>query len=99
MEEWRTKSTLLSIRHHEKYFLRKVLLGNRYEIMKTEIKWISTAVYIYIYIYIYMLLGGARDEIVTVVGKGHGDYKFKSWTRLIAFHIALISSYSPSSEG
>ena len=30
---------------------------------------------------------GARGVMVIVVENGHGD---KSWTRLIAFHIALI---------
>ena len=34
--------------------------------------------------------GGARGVMVIVVGNGHGANKFKSWTRLIAFHIALI---------
>ena len=33
------------------------------------------------------LIGGARGVMVIVVGNGH---EFKSWTRLIAFHIALI---------
>ena len=32
---------------------------------------------------------GAHGVMVIVVGNGHGD-TFKSWTRLIAFHIALI---------
>ena len=32
-------------------------------------------------------IGGARGVMVIVVGNGH---EFKSWTRLIAFHIALI---------
>ena len=31
--------------------------------------------------------GGARSVMVIVVGNGH---EFKSWTRLCAFHIALI---------
>ena len=31
--------------------------------------------------------GGARGVMVIVVENGH---EFKSWTRLIAFHIALI---------
>ena len=31
--------------------------------------------------------GGARGEMVIVVGRRH---EFKSWTRLIAFHIVLI---------
>ena len=35
------------------------------------------------------IFGGARCVMVIVVGNGHDD-KFKSWTRLIAFHIALI---------
>ena len=34
-----------------------------------------------------VLIGGARSVMVIVVGNGH---EFKSWTRLIAFHIALI---------
>ena len=29
-------------------------------------------------------------HIVIVVGNGHGDTSSKSWTRLIAYHIALI---------
>ena len=33
--------------------------------------------------------GGARGVLIIVVGNGHGDTRFKSWTRLIAFHIAL----------
>ena len=37
--------------------------------------------------YTYNSLGGARGVMVIVVGDGH---EFKSWTRLIAFHIALI---------
>ena len=32
-------------------------------------------------------IGGTRGVMVIVVGNGHG---FKSWTGLIAFHIALI---------
>ena len=32
-------------------------------------------------------IGGARGVMVIIVGNGH---EFKSWTRLIAFHIALI---------
>ena len=31
--------------------------------------------------------GGARGVMVIIVGNGH---EFKTWTRLIAFHIALI---------
>ena len=38
---------------------------------------------------------GARGVIVIVVGKWTRRLEFKSWTRLIAFHIALI----PSSYG
>ena len=34
--------------------------------------------------------GDAHGVMVIVVGNGHGRYEFKSWTRLIAFHIALI---------
>ena len=34
--------------------------------------------------------GGARGGMIIVVGNGHGDTSSKSWTRLIAFHIALI---------
>ena len=34
-------------------------------------------------------IGGARGVIVIVVGYGHSN-EFKSWTRLIAFHLALI---------
>ena len=34
-------------------------------------------------------VGGACGVMVIVVGNGHGN-KFKFWTRLIAFHIALI---------
>ena len=34
--------------------------------------------------------GGAHGVMVIVVGNGHVWHKFKSWTRLIAFHIALI---------
>ena len=42
------------------------------------------------YLSIY-LLGGVRSVMVIVTGYGHGDdYEFYSWTRLIAFHIALI---------
>ena len=33
--------------------------------------------------------GGARGVMVIVVGKWTRRYEFKSWTRLIAFHIAL----------
>ena len=32
----------------------------------------------------------ARGVNVIVRGNGHGDTSSKSWTRLIAFHIALI---------
>ena len=35
-------------------------------------------------------IGGARGVMVIVVGNGHGDTRFKSWTRLVAFHMALI---------
>ena len=28
--------------------------------------------------------------MVIIVGNGHSAHEFKSWTRLIAFHIALI---------
>ena len=34
-------------------------------------------------------MGGARDGVVIVVGKGHADTR--SNPRLIAFHIALIT--------
>ena len=34
--------------------------------------------------------GGARSVMVIVVGNEHDDVSSKSWTRLIAFHIALI---------
>ena len=34
--------------------------------------------------------GGDRGVMAIVVGNGHGNTKSKSWTRLIAFHIALI---------
>ena len=34
--------------------------------------------------------GGARGVMVIVVGNGHDSSSFKSWTILIAFHIALI---------
>ena len=43
--------------------------------------------------------------MVIVVGNGHGDTSSNPFTRLIAFHIALIpwemyeSNYSPSSYG
>ena len=60
-------------------------------------------IYIYIYIYIVTALvvtksllgfvanqGGARGVMVIVVGNGHRQHEFKSWTRLIAFHIAQI---------
>ena len=33
------------------------------------------------------VLGGARGVMIIIIGNGHGDTKFKSWTRLIAFHI------------
>ena len=36
------------------------------------------------------IIGGSRGVIVIFVGIGHGDTSSKSWTRLIAFHIALI---------
>ncbi len=36
---------------------------------------------------IITFIGGARGVVVIVVGNGH---EFKSWTRLIAFHFALI---------
>ena len=35
-------------------------------------------------------IGGARGVMVIVIGNEHGDTSFKSWTRLNAFHIALI---------
>ena len=50
-------------------------------------------------------LGGARSVMVIVVGNGPRRHEFKSWTTLIAFHVALIpleryeSNYSPSSYG
>ena len=34
--------------------------------------------------------GGACGVMVIVVGNGRSELEFKSWTRLIAFHIALI---------
>ena len=34
--------------------------------------------------------GGVHGVMVIVVGNGHDDTISKSWTRLIAFHIALI---------
>ena len=37
-----------------------------------------------------LIIRGARGVIVIVVGNEHGDTSSKSWTRLIAFHIALI---------
>ena len=42
---------------------------------------------VFIFIVISTCLGGARGVMVIIIGNGH---KFKSWTRLIAFHIALI---------
>ena len=33
---------------------------------------------------------GARGVMVIIVGNGHGDTSSKTWTRLVAFHIALI---------
>ena len=49
--------------------------------------------------------GGARGVMVTDVGNEHSYTSSKSWTRLIAFHIALMlpweryeSNYSPSSR-
>ena len=57
-------------------------------------------IYIYIYIYIYFCAcvnvyikhfwGGVRGVMVIVVGNGHGDSSSKSWTTMIAFHIALM---------
>ena len=38
----------------------------------------------------YNGFSGARGVMVIVVGNGHGGHEFKSWTRLIAFHIATI---------
>ena len=38
----------------------------------------------------YVTRGGARGVMVIVIGNGHDWYEFKSWMRLIAFHIALI---------
>ena len=37
-----------------------------------------------------LALGGARGVMVIVVGQWTRRHEFKSWTRLIAFHIALI---------
>ena len=37
-----------------------------------------------------MITGGARGVMVIVVVKWTRRHEFKSWTRLIAFHIALI---------
>ena len=37
-----------------------------------------------------LLFGVAYGVMVIVVGNGHGDTSSNSWTRLIAFHIALI---------
>ena len=34
--------------------------------------------------------GGARGVVVIIVGNGTRRHEFKSWTRLIAFHMALI---------
>ena len=34
---------------------------------------------------------GARGVMVIIVGNGPRRHEFKSWTRLIAFHIALKS--------
>ena len=34
--------------------------------------------------------GGARGVMVIAVGNGTRRHEFKSWMRLIAFHIALI---------
>ena len=60
---------------------------------------IYTSAYIYIYIYIYIyrhLYCNSYSQ-----KSGHGD-RFKSWTRLYAFYIALLptekvgTKYSPS---
>ena len=42
---------------------------------------------------IFLNRGGACGVMVIVVGNEHGDTSSKSWTRLIAFHIALISPW------
>ena len=37
-----------------------------------------------------IVIVGARDVMVIVVGNGLGDSSSKSWTRMVAFHIAQI---------
>ena len=51
---------------------------------------IENAVFIYIYIYIYIYARGIYGIIINVVGNGH-RVRFRTWTRLFAFHIVLIS--------
>ena len=36
------------------------------------------------------LLGGVLSVTVIVIGNGIGDLKFKSWTKLYAFYLALM---------
>ena len=38
----------------------------------------------------FINIGGALGVTVIVVGNGHANTSSKTWTRLIAFHIALI---------
>ena len=45
---------------------------------------------VYIYIYIYIYCGGTRGVMGYRRRKWRWRHEFKSWTRLIAFHIALI---------
>ena len=58
-------------------------------ILSTNYAFTNHLFYIYIYIRERERERGARGVMVIVLGNGHG-YEFKSSTRLIAFHIALI---------
>ena len=58
----------------------------------------ASIVCVHMYVYVHVCVydrekkwGGARGVMVIVVGEGTRRHEFKSWTRLIAFHVALIS--------
>ena len=98
---WQLCDSHETIRMGIKEDMISIILCFRLAQAYTHIYYTSIYIIYIIYIYIYIFVEGARGVIVIVVGNEHDDTSSKSWTRLIAFHIALIplGNYSPSSYG